>query len=183
MKTESLHFGMKVRHPVHGIGTVKSISEHTVDVRFDDLTRTVSPDSSGMTPAEPTATVTSLDRPLSALISETVSAVVDRLGLESPSGIVEQLAARWKNGNLVLRPADPTQSSKELPVETFFHKIVMMRNNLRVLEQKVNGHAGLADSEKVELQQYITRCYGSMTSFNVLFRNEADKFRGSSTDS
>jgi hypothetical protein len=183
MKTESLHIGMRVRHPVHGIGVVKSISEHTVDVRFDDLTRTVSPDTSGMTPAEPTATITTLDRPLSSLISETVSAVVDRLGLESPSGIVDQLAVRWKNGNMVLRPADPTQSSKELPVETFFHKIVMMRNNLRVLEQKVNGHPDLADSDKVELQQYITRCYGSMTSFNVLFRNEGDKFRGASGDS
>ena len=180
MKTESLYFGMKVRHPMHGFGTVKSISEHTVDIRFDDLTRTVAPDASGLEPAEPTVTVSALDRPLSAFISETVAAMVDQLGLERPSGIVEQMAARWKSGSLVLRPTDPTVSSKELPVETFFHKIVMMRNNLRVLEQKINGHPTLADSEKVELQQYITRCYGSMTSFNVLFRNEADKFRGSS---
>lgn len=179
MKTESLHFGMRVRHPVHGVGTIKSISEHTVDVRFDDLTRTVAPETSGLEPAEPTVVVTALDRPLSTLISETVAAVVDQLGLERPSGIVEQLASRWKNGNLVLRPVDPTVSSKELPIETFFHKIVMMRNNLRVLEQKINGHPTLTDSEKVELQQYITRCYGSMTSFNVLFKNDADKFRGS----
>lgn len=171
---------MRVRHPIHGVGTIKSISEHTVDVRFDDLTRTVAPETSGLEPAEPTATVTALDRPLSTLISETVANVVDQLGLERPSGVVEQLAARWKNGNLVLRPADPTVSSKELPIETFFHKIVMMRNNLRVLEQKINGHPTLTDSEKVEVQQYITRCYGSMTSFNVLFKNDGDKFRGSS---
>ncbi len=180
MKTDSLHFGMKVRHPMHGFGTVKNISEHTVDIRFDDLLRTVSPETSGLELAEPTVTVSSLDRPLSALIGETVAAMVDQLGLERPSGIIEQMAVRWNSGNLVLRPTDPTLSSKELPIETFFHKIVMMRNNLRVLEQKINGHPTLTDSEKVDLQQYITRCYGSMTSFNVLFRNDADKFRGSS---
>ena len=76
-----------------------------------------------------------------------------------------------------MQPAERSLQSKEVPLETFFHKIVMIRNNLRVLAQKVNRSNKLSDADKVDLQQYITRCYGSLTTFNILFKNKDDQFR------
>jgi hypothetical protein len=127
-------------------------------------------------PAEAQAELNGLTIPLSAIISETVADMVRELGLERDESVVEKLAARWQRGTLVLRPSDPTLQSKETPLEVFFHKIVMVRNNLRVLEQKINAHEKLSDAEKVEMQQYITRCYGSMTTFNILFKEKEDCF-------
>ena len=86
-------------------------------------------------------------------------------------------ADKWRGGTLVLRPADDTQQSKSWPIETFFHKIVMIRNRLRTLEQQVNA-SDLPDDVKVKLQSYVSGCYGSLTSFNVLFADEADRFKG-----
>lgn len=181
MKAEALHVGMKVKHPEYGLGTVKAITEQTADIQFDTGKRTVSPETAGVEPAETQVSVTSLDRPLSVFVAEIVAATLRELGVEKPdAAVVEQLGPRWHRGKMVLQPADPAVQSKEVPMEAFFHKIVMMRNNFRVLEQKINAHAGLSDADKVELQQYITRCYGSMTTFNVLFKNREDHFKGAS---
>ncbi|MEM7040641.1 MAG: hypothetical protein AAF570_27000, partial [Bacteroidota bacterium] len=94
---------------------------------------------------------------------------------------VVKLGERWHKGTLILKPFDPTLKSKEIPIDTFFHKIVMLRDRLRVMEQRINAHKGLSDEDKVNLQQYITRIYGSLTTFNVLFKNKEDSFRGESS--
>jgi hypothetical protein len=87
-------------------------------------------------------------------------------------------AEKWRGGTLVLRPGVAGLQEKSWPIETFFHKIVMLRNRLRTLEQQVNA-AGLSDDEKVKLQSYVSGCYGSLTSFNVLFAADEDQFKGS----
>ena len=87
-------------------------------------------------------------------------------------------AAKWRGGTLVLRPGTPGLQDKEIPIETFFHKIVMLRNRLRTLEQQVNA-SDLPEDAKVKLQTYVTGCYGSLTTFNVLFADPDDQFKGS----
>jgi hypothetical protein len=87
-------------------------------------------------------------------------------------------ADKWRGGTLVLRPGDPDLQEKSWPIETFFHKVVMLRNRLRTLEQQVNG-TDLPEDVKVKLQGYISGCYGSLTSFNVLFADDEDHFKGS----
>jgi len=87
------------------------------------------------------------------------------------------MGERWRNGQLVLRPGKAEVQEKAWPIETFFHKIVMLRNRLRVLEQQING-AEIPQELKVKLQAYITGCYGTLTSFNVLFAEEGDRFQG-----
>jgi hypothetical protein len=87
-------------------------------------------------------------------------------------------AEKWRGGSLVLRPGTPGLQEKSVPIETFFHKIVMLRNRLRTLEQVVNA-SELPDDAKVKVQSYISGCYGSLTTFNVLFADEDDQFKGS----
>ena len=181
MKIEALHVGMKVKHPQYGIGTVKSVSEHAADIRFEDQLRTVSPEHTNMEPAEPQAEISGINVPLSVVIAETVHRLSKELRLErDDTEVVEQLGSRWRNGTVILKPSDASLQPKEVPLETFFHKIVMMRNNFRVLEQKINAHPQLSDAEKIEMQQYISKCYGSMTTFNILFKREEDQFKSRS---
>lgn len=92
------------------------------------------------------------------------------------------LGNRWEGGELVLKPGKEGTAEKRVPIETFFHKIVMIRDRLRVLEQKVNGHPKLSDEEKVQMQQYVTQCYGTLTTFNVLFAEKSEFFAGQKGD-
>ena len=100
-------------------------------------------------------------------------ALQDLLGI-GPS----ELTGRWAGGTLVLKPGKETTQAKEVPLDAFFHKIVMVRDQLRVLEQKINAHPKLTEEEKVSLQHYVTRCYGSLTTFNILFQDPEDRFGG-----
>ena len=176
MKIEALRVGLRVRHPQYGIGVVKTIAENSAEIQFDDGKRTISPEAAGVEPAEPTVSVSGSGLSLKQFVEDTLDQAIRRLGLEKPDSVVEALGSRWHNGKAVLHPSDPTLQTKEVPLEVFFHKIVMVRNQLRVLEQKINAHEKLTDAEKVEMQQYITRCYGSLTTFNVLFKEKEDQF-------
>lgn len=177
MKIDTLHIGQRVRHPQHGLGAVKALTEHTAEIQFEDgILRTVAPETSDLQPAEALAEVKGLDVPLAHFIRETVRAAVSALGIEKPTDVVEGLGKRWRGGRLVLHPSDPTLQTKDVELEVFFHKIVMVRNNLRVLEQKINVHEGLSAAEKYDWQQYITRSYGSLTTFNVLFKEKEEQF-------
>jgi hypothetical protein len=109
---------------------------------------------------------------------EFAQAIRDALREEAPE---VPLAPKWEGGSIVVKPGDPSLQAKELPIDALFHKVVMVRDRLRVLEQKVNAHPKLSDAEKVDMQVYVTKCYGSLTSFNLLFRDERDKFVGEKT--
>ncbi len=102
--------------------------------------------------------------------------LLDELGIRDVD-----IGDRWDGGELVLVPGKEGTQEKRIPLDAFFKKIVMVRDKLRVLEQKINSHKGLSDEEKVQLQQYITGCYGSLTTFNVLFKRKEDQFVGQKT--
>jgi hypothetical protein len=89
-----------------------------------------------------------------------------------------ELGDRWIGGEIIIKPKDENLAVKKIPLETFFHKIVMIRDRLRVMEQKINSNKKLTDEEKVELQQYITKIYGSLTTFNLLFKRRSSWFIG-----
>ncbi len=111
-------------------------------------------------------------------ISEVERSLLKILRLWGDASEIVPLGDRWVGGTMLLQPADKSQKPKEIPIDVFFHKIVMLRDRLRVMEQQINAHKILSDEEKVNLQQYITRIYGSLTTFNVLFKNKENWFIG-----
>ena len=120
-----------------------------------------------------------VEKPKNSLTLPEIERVM-RYVLEEQSALQEivPLSDKWTGGNMILQPANQSLKPKEVPIESFFHKIVMVRDRLRVLEQNINSHAGLSDEEKVNMQQYITRIYGSLTSFNILFADKEQYFVG-----
>ena len=100
--------------------------------------------------------------------------------LHAEESVTGEIAERWSGGQLVLRPGKAGTQEKVVPIESFFRKIIAVREKLRVLEQRINAHPKLSDEDRLQLQEYITRIYGSLTTFNVLFADPADRFVGTS---
>jgi hypothetical protein len=144
---------------------------------------TTRPPSSRPSQAEPFALVAERERTFEPMTIDTGGADLEmmlRRVIREETGLTPVAPAdRWRGGQLVLRPGNPALQEKAWPVETFFNKVVMLRNRLRTLEQQVNA-SDLSQEEKLRLQGYVTACYGSLTSFNVLFAEEDDRFQGTS---
>ena len=171
-ETGTLGIGSRVRHPAYGDGVVIRIHKAAYEVCFMlygikhvgleykqwDIIEAI--------PAQEQVSFSAAEKSLMKI-------------LRHFSDITEEvpLGDRWEDGILILKPADENLKSKEIPIVTFFHKIVMVRDRLRVMEQRING-SKLSDEEKVNLQQYITRIYGSLTTFNILFKYKEDQFTG-----
>lgn len=164
--------GSRVKHREHGQGVIVQAWSDSYEVCFiDHGVKEVSLDEE-MEIIEFVADDT--DRISFARVEDELIKILRRF-----SDIQEnvELGSKWEGGTMILQPGDTDLQSKEIPIETFFHKIVMVRDRLRVMEQRINA-SKLSDEEKVNLQQYITRIYGSLTTFNVLFTHKEDQFSG-----
>lgn len=175
MAESNLGIGSRIFHPKYGRGVVVDADAEFYNIWFkeEDATRNIARNFEGLQVLEKTDSDTA---PIS--IEDIKKAVQQLIEERSDWQEVVELAGKWNRGTLILKPEDPQLQSKEIPIETFFHKIVMLRDRLRVMEQKINAHPKFTDEEKVELQQYITRIYGSLTTFNVLFKNQEQQFKG-----
>ncbi len=170
---ELLGIGSRIEHPVLGKGVVTNLTSKQYWVTFiDGGLETIDID----TPFEVIEAVA--DEVDTVSFSDVELSLISILRRWSDTTNATALASKWKGGSLVFKPAGDNLSDKEIPIDTFFHKIVMVRDRVRVMEQKINASKNLDDQEKVDLQQYITRIYGSLTTFNVLFQNKSDQFVG-----
>lgn len=174
MEQTTLGIGTRLQHTHHGPGVIVGIKYATYLISFINH---------GVKEIDKT------DNKLDEIIPENISAEIETTSdveksllkiLRLWGGLTEivPLGDKWAKGMLLLQPADKSLKPKEIPIDDFFHKIVMLRDRLRVLEQNINSSKTLGDEEKVNIQQYITRCYGSLTTFNVLFKNKEHWFVG-----
>lgn len=175
----NLGVGSRIEHPKYGKGVVVDMDSEFYSIWFKDGndTRGIARDFAGLTVLEKTSADVvpiTLDD-----IKRAIREVVDE---KSDLQEIVPLASKWNRGTLIFKPSDSSLQGKEIPIETFFHKIVMLRDRLRVMEQFINAHKVLTDEDKVDLQQYITRIYGSLTTFNILFKNVEEQFKGTGGD-
>ena len=174
MEQTTLGIGTRLQHTLYGPGVIVGIKYATYLISFINH---------GIKEIDKT------DTKLEEIIPENVSVEIETHSdieksllkiLKLWGGITENvpLGDKWHGGTVLIQPADKSLKPKEIPIDDFFHKIVMLRDRLRVLEQNINSNKKLSDEDKVNIQQYITRCYGSLTTFNVLFRNKEQWFVG-----
>jgi hypothetical protein len=177
LMSTQLGIGSRVEHPHFGKGVVVDTASEFYIIWFKSQqgTKSISKDYTELKTIEEVAEGTASGNITIADIEQALSNILDQRLHEMQ---MVPIGPRWKRGNMILKPGDPTLQSKEVPIETFFHKIVMVRDRLRVMEQKINAHKVMTDDEKVDLQQYITAIYGSLTTFNVLFKETHHQFKG-----
>ena len=168
-----LGIGSRIKHAEFGMGVVTNVSSRHYWVTFiENGLETINLDSEY-------ELIEAVEDEVDTISFYDVESSLKKM-LKTWSDISEivPIADRWKGGNIILEPKDTNLASKEIPIDTFFHKIVMVRDRIRVLEQKVNS-SKLDDQDKIDIQQYITRMYGSLTTFNVLFKIKEHQFSGS----
>ena len=176
MEPEQLNLGIgtRLQHTQHGPGVIVGVRYATYLISFINT---------GIKEIDKT------DNHLDEIIAENVTTEVETVSETEKSLLkilrqwadvseIVPIGDKWLGGTMLLQTADKTLKPKEVPIDIFFHKIVMLRDRLRVLEQNINSHKKLSDEDKVNLQQYITRIYGSLTTFNVLFKNKEHWFVG-----
>ncbi len=175
VQTATLGIGSRVKHPAHGEGVIIKLNKVAYDVCF--MAYGIKQVGKHYQQWEVIEAI-----PVNEEVNFSAAEKSLMKILRTWGGMTEviELGDKWKNGMLVLKPDDDSLKSKEIPIDTFFHKIVMVRDRLRVMEQRINA-SKLIDEEKVNLQQYITRIYGSLTTFNVLFKQKGDQFKGEKT--
>ncbi len=167
MIEETLGIGSRIQHATYGEGIIAGTKLNKYRISFFGKGIVeVLQDSEELEVLESLAPE---ERMMS--VDDVETTLIEILRKWSDATEIVHLADKWRKGTMVLKSMDDSMKPKEIPMETFFHKIVMLRDRLRVLEQKINAHSKLDDAEKVEMQQYITRIYGSLTTFNVLFKN------------
>ncbi len=168
--------GAKITHPTFGEGVVFGMDDHKYRIYFKEHgEKELGKAFDGYQLVEAAPAVASVVQ-----LEDVVDAVKNVFDMYYESSEFIEFADRWEGGVMLIHPKDRSLKPKEIPNEVFFHKIVMLRDRLRVLEQKINSNSKLTDEEKVEMQQYITKVYGSLTTFNVLFKNKIDHFVGES---
>ena len=171
-----LGIGSRIDHATHGVGVVTNVTSELYWVTFikDGLETITIDDTFEVIEAVQ-------DEVDTVSLYEVEKSLRDLLKQYSDISEVIPMADKWKGGTITLSPKDKNLSSKDIPIDTFFHKIVMVRDRIRVMEQKINSSKTLDDQDKIDLQQYITRVYGSLTTFNVLFKNTSQSFKGESS--
>ena len=174
--SQLLAIGSRIHHPNHGKGVITNVDSKMYWVTFIDHGLETIPRDDDFEVIE--ACEDDLD---TVSFYEVEKTLRDILKKWSDVSEIVPLADKFKGGTLVLQPKDTSLASKEIPIDTFFHKIVMLRDRLRVMEQKINASTSLEEQDKIDLQQYSTRCYGSLTTFNILFKNNSQQFKGEST--
>ncbi|MFD0993495.1 hypothetical protein [Tenacibaculum geojense] len=171
-----LGIGSRINHVDYGFGVVTNVDSKHYWVVFQEKgleTITINSDFE---------VIESVDQEVDTVsFYEVESTLRNILKQWSDVSEVVPIADKFKGGKLIIEPADTSLASKEIPIDTFFHKIVMVRDRIRVMEQKINASKTLDDQDKIDLQQYITRIYGSLTTFNVLFKLKSDNFVGTKT--